>query len=232
MRLPLYRNPMELQDLAESLRNSARPAAWPRGIGAILGLVRSTKLPPRPRVAFAFAFAFALVSCSATSEREPAAASGMYAAAPAFSLDKTKTYAATLTTAKGTIEVALDVQAAPTTVNNFVFLARDRFYDGLVFHRVEAGFVIQGGDPSGDGTGGPGYTIPDEANRLSHVEGALAMAKSAEPNSAGSQFYVTLAEQPSLDGRYTVFGKVTSGMGVVKSIAKGDAITRVTVTEK
>src|SRR5690606_37348663 len=116
------------------------------------------------------------------------------------------------------IELSLDAKAAPVTVNNFVFLARDRFYDGLTFHRVEAGFVIQGGDPAGDGSGGPGYSIPDEASALRHVDGALAMAKSARPDSAGSQFYITLGAQPDLDDRYTVFGAVTSGKDVARAI--------------
>ena len=93
------------------------------------------------------------------------------------------------------------------------------------------GFVIQGGDPNGDGTGGPGYRIADEPSGLLHVEGALAMAKSSAPNSAGSQFYVTLAPQPALDAKYTVFGKVTAGLDVVKAIVVGDIINRVTITE-
>jgi peptidyl-prolyl cis-trans isomerase B (cyclophilin B) len=179
---------------------------------------------------------FTLSGCGTTGPAGPpgsgaAPEPGKYASAPAQTLDPTKAYAATVMTAKGTIELSLDAKAAPITVNNFVFLARDRFYDGLTFHRVVAGFVIQGGDPNGDGTGGPGYTIPDEASGLLHVEGALAMAKSSTPNSAGSQFYVTLAAQPSLDGNYTVFGKVTAGLDVVKSIAVGDIINRVTITE-
>lgn len=148
-----------------------------------------------------------------------------------MSIDTAKHYAVTLVTTKGTIELALDAKAAPITVNNFVFLVRDRFYDGLTFHRVEAGFVIQGGDPSGDGSGGPGYTIPDETSALRHGEGALAMAKTSEPNSAGSQFYITLAPQPTLDGDYTVFGNVSAGMDIVKKIAVGDVIQQATVTE-
>jgi cyclophilin family peptidyl-prolyl cis-trans isomerase len=159
------------------------------------------------------------------------AATGKYASAPPQTLDPAKAYAATLVTTKGTIELSLDAKAAPITVNNFVFLARDHFYDGLAFHRVVPGFVIQGGDPEANGLGGPGYTIPDEASPLVHVEGALAMARAATPNSAGSQFYVTLAAQPSLDGKYTVFGQVTAGMDVVKTIVVGDIITRATITE-
>lgn len=155
-----------------------------------------------------------------------------YATPPAMQIDPSKTYVATITTPRGVITVQLDPRAAPVTVNNFVFLAREGFYDGLTFHRVEPGFVIQGGDPRGDGTGGPGYTIPDEKSPLKHEEGAIAMAKSALPNSAGSQFYITLAPQPALDGNYTVFGKVIEGMNVVKQIQRGDRITRVTIEER
>lgn len=148
-----------------------------------------------------------------------------------MTIDANKAYKATIVTAKGTMEVALDAKAAPIAVNNFVFLAKDRFYDGLIFHRVEAGFVIQGGDPNGDGTGGPGYTIADEPSPLTHEAGVIAMAKTAAPNSAGSQFYVTLGAQPDLDGKYTVFGKLTSGGDVPAKIAVGDVITRITITE-
>ncbi len=195
----------------------------------------------RTRAASLAAFAIlplVLASCGDATDTEPAAASpgasppGKYDAAPAMSLDGTKTYAATIVTAKGAIELSLDAKAAPVTVNNFVFLAREKYYDGLTFHRVEPGFVIQGGDPSGDGSGGPGYTIPDEQSRLPHVDGALAMAKTSAPNSAGSQFYITNGPQPALDARYTVFGLVTNGLDVVRTIARGDVIERITIAEK
>ena len=149
-----------------------------------------------------------------------------------MSIDTAKTYSATMVTSKGTIELSLDAKAAPITVNNFVFLARDKYYDGLSFHRVEPGFVIQGGDPDGNGTGGPGYSIPDEASGLSHIDGALAMAKSSTPNSAGSQFYITLGPQTALDGRYTVFGAVTAGKEIASQIAIGDEIKSITITEQ
>ncbi|MBX3214840.1 MAG: peptidylprolyl isomerase [Labilithrix sp.] len=155
-----------------------------------------------------------------------------YTSAPAMTIDTSKTYSATVVTNRGTIELSLDAKAAPVTVNNFVFLARDRYYDGLTFHRVVPGFVIQGGDPDGNGSGGPGYQIPDEASGLLHVDGALAMAKSEAPNSAGSQFYITLGAQPELDGRYTVFGAVTEGKNVASLIRLGDQITSVTITER
>lgn len=155
-----------------------------------------------------------------------------YDAAPAMTIDKAKTYTATMVTAKGTITLELNAAAAPITVNNFVFLARHGYYDGLKFHRVVAGFVIQGGDPEGTGEGGPGYTIADEKTGLKHTDGALAMAKTSAPNSAGSQFYICLGAQPSLDANYTVFGQVTAGQDVPKQIAVGDAITKVTIEEK
>jgi cyclophilin family peptidyl-prolyl cis-trans isomerase len=159
----------------------------------------------------------------------------MYSAPPAMQIDPGKTYTATISTAKGDIVVALDAQAAPQTVNNFVFLARQGFYDGLTFHRVEPGFVIQGGDPLGLGSGGPGYTVPAEIG-LPHVEGAIAMARKADQvnptrASSGSQFYITLAPQPGLDGGYTVFGHVVEGMDVVRAIAVGDKIVKITITE-
>ena len=180
-------------------------------------------------LAFAFAVACLCVSCK---DGAPSSSNAKtYASPPSQSIDKTKTYAATLVTKKGTIELSLDAKAAPITVNNFVFLGRAHFYDGLTFHRVVPDFVIQGGDPDGTGQGGPGYTIPDERSGLLHVEGALAMAKSAAPNSAGSQFYITLSPQPALDAGYTVFGKVTAGQNVAKQITQGDVITSLTISE-
>ncbi len=169
----------------------------------------------------------------AASPTPAASTKKTYPSAPALQIDASKTYIATITLAKGgEIKAQLDPRAAPQTVNSFVFLARDGFYDGLTFHRVEPGFVIQGGDPIGNGSGGPGYTIPDEKNDLKHEEGALAMAKSSAPNSAGSQFYITLAPQPALDATYTVFGKVTSGGDLVKQVAKGDRISTITIEER
>lgn len=166
-----------------------------------------------------------------------------YATPPAMQIDPNKTYIATITTEKGDIKVELNAKAAPTTVNSFVFLAREQYFDGLTFHRVLPGFVVQGGDPKGDGTGGPGYSIPDEKNDLKHEEAVIAMAKSSAPNSAGSQFYITLAPQPALDAGYTVFGKVISGMDVVRQISPrdpsrgaalppGDKMVRVTIEER
>lgn len=159
----------------------------------------------------------------------------MYKSAPPMTINVNKSYVATIKTAKGTIVADLYPKDAPQTVNNFVFLAREGFFDGLTFHRVVPGFVIQGGDPAGNGTGGPGYNIPPEI-KAKHTSGALAMARrggpaATTPNS-GSQFYITLAPQPSLDGEYTVFGQVTQGMDVAQKIAVGDKIDSVTIQEK
>lgn len=120
---------------------------------------------------------------------------------------------------------------APNTVKNFIYLASKGFYDSLSFHRVikNPPFVVQGGDPRGDGTGGPGYTIDAEFNSRPHIEGTVAMARSSDPNSAGSQFYICLAPQPHLDGNYTVFGQVIEGMDVVKGIEQGDTMKSVRI---
>ena len=147
-------------------------------------------------------------------------------------IDADKTYQATMETDKGTIEIELYAEHAPKTVNNFVFLAQDGFYDGISFHRVIPNFMVQGGDPTGTGRGGPGYSFEDELkdNPLKHETGVLSMAN-AGPNTNGSQFFITHAPQPHLDGRHTVFGKVTSGQDVVDDISQGDTIQRVTISD-
>ena len=121
---------------------------------------------------------------------------------------------------------------APKTVENFVTLAKKGFYSNLTFHRVVPDFVVQGGCPKGDGTGGPGYTIPAEFNKQKHLRGTLAMARSQDPNSAGSQFYICYGPTPHLDGSYTVFGKVTSGMEHVDRIKQGDRMKSVAIVEE
>jgi len=131
----------------------------------------------------------------------------------------------------GVIAIEFFSEDAPKTVENFVTLAKKGYYDGVTFHRVEPNFVVQGGDPKGDGTGGPGYTIKDEFNKQKHVRGVVAMARTQAPNSAGSQFYFTLAPAHFLDGQYTVFGRVTSGMEVVDKIKVGDKMKSVKITE-
>jgi cyclophilin family peptidyl-prolyl cis-trans isomerase len=146
-------------------------------------------------------------------------AKATWTTAPTMTIDTKKTYAVTMLTSQGPIEIELYAKDAPKTVNNFVFLAREKFYDGLTFHRVIKDFMIQGGDPLGTGTGGPGYQFEDEINSHKIDVGTLAMAN-AGPNTNGSQFYiVTEKAQPSLDGKYTVFGNVTMGMENVRKIA-------------
>ncbi len=151
---------------------------------------------------------------------------------PALSIDPTKTYDITMETTKGTIELRLNAEHAPNTVNNFVFLAREGFYDGVSFHRVIKNFMVQGGDPTGSGMGGPGYKFDCETrnNPLKHEAKVISMAN-AGPNTNGSQFFITHAPQPHLNGKHTVFGKVTKGDDVVDAIAQGDTMTKVTVAE-
>jgi peptidyl-prolyl cis-trans isomerase B (cyclophilin B) len=139
----------------------------------------------------------------------------------------------TMETSRGMIRIRLHPEEAPKTVANFIKLANKGYYDGLRFHRVEPGFVIQGGDPRGDGSGGPGYTIPDEKNKkLKHVVGAVAMAKTPAPNSAGSQFYIVIGKPaPALDGKYTVFGQVIDGQSAAERIRRNDQMLKITVAE-
>ena len=120
---------------------------------------------------------------------------------------------------------------APKTVENFVTLAKKGFYDGLNFHRVVPDFVVQGGCPKGDGTGGPGYQVKAEFNKNKHVRGSVAMARSQHPDSAGSQFYICYGATPHLDNNYTVFGKVVSGMEEADRIKQGDRMTSVVIEE-
>lgn len=148
---------------------------------------------------------------------------------PAMQIDPTRNYKVTMETTAGTIEIELYPQHAPLTVNNFVFLAGEGFYDGVTFHRVIANFVIQGGDPTGRGSGGPGYRFKDETfgNPLKHERGSLSMAN-AGPNTNGSQFFIAHSPQPHLDGKHTVFGKVTSGLDIVDKVRQGDKMIKVT----
>ena len=145
----------------------------------------------------------------------------------------TKYPVAVITLAKGgEIRIELYPDTAPKTVESFVTLAKKGFYDGLTFHRVVPGFVAQGGDPKGDGTGGPGYTVKAEFNHRKHVRGTVAMARAAHPDSAGSQFYICFTPQPSLDGKYTVFGQATSGMEHVDRIQIGEKMKSVRILEE
>jgi peptidyl-prolyl cis-trans isomerase B (cyclophilin B) len=133
-------------------------------------------------------------------------------------------------THEGMIEAELYFKEAPNTVANFIDLANSGFYNGLTFHRVIQGFMIQGGDPEGDGSGGPGYTIDDEKNDLKHGVGTLAMANRGA-NTGGSQFYITHMTQPHLDSRHTIFGQVIKGFDAVTRIEKGDVIKSITIKE-
>jgi peptidylprolyl isomerase/peptidyl-prolyl cis-trans isomerase B (cyclophilin B) len=132
----------------------------------------------------------------------------------------------------GQIRMEFFPEDAPKTVENFITLTKKGYYNGLTFHRVVPGFVVQGGDPKGNGTGGPGYTIKAEFNKRKHERGSLAMARSQHPDSAGSQFYITYGPQPHLDGNYTVFGQVVAGMEHVDRIKQGDRMTSVVIVEE
>lgn len=167
-----------------------------------------------------------------------------YDKAPEVSIDTGKAYRATMETSEGAITLELFAEQTPVTVNNFVFLARDGFYDGLTFHRVIGGFMIQGGDPEGTGRGGPGYSFTDEFREELRFDrpGMLAMAN-AGPNTNGSQFFITVGTPTHLNGRHTIFGKVMGGYEVVEAISKlstdssdrprkGGRIERVTIEEE
>jgi peptidyl-prolyl cis-trans isomerase B (cyclophilin B) len=160
---------------------------------------------------------------------------------PEMALDPDKDYHANLVTEEGTVRIRLFAEEAPETVNNFVFLAREGYFDGTTFHRVIEGFMAQGGDPTGTGTGGPGYSIPDEFHPgLRHDRpGMLSMANRG-PNTGGSQFFITHVATPWLDDRHAVFGEVVEGMEVVNAIRErdpqqdpepGDKIERVEIEE-
>jgi peptidyl-prolyl cis-trans isomerase B (cyclophilin B) len=151
-------------------------------------------------------------------------------APPELTIDTGKVYQVKLETSKGDIQLELYPEFAPKTVNNFVFLIKESFYDGVTFHRVIDNFMIQGGDPTGTGRGGPGYRFEDEfgGNPLKHESKVISMAN-AGPNTNGSQFFITHLPQPHLDGKHTVFGKVTEGVDVVDAIRQGDVIKKASV---
>ncbi len=167
------------------------------------------------------------------STPEPAATQGgtpqMYSAEPPMTIDQNKRYFATIKMDIGDIKLELFANDAPRHVNSFVFLAREGFYDGLIFHRVIPGFVAQGGDPTGTGSGGPGYNIPLEVNANKFEDGSVGMARSQSPDSAGSQWFIDYAPQPNLDGQYTVFGKIVEGRDVLDKIAPGQPPANPTV---
>jgi peptidyl-prolyl cis-trans isomerase B (cyclophilin B) len=151
---------------------------------------------------------------------------------PEMSVDASRTYKCTLDTDRGEIQLELFPEHAPATVNNFVFLARESFYDGTTFHRVIDNFMIQGGDPTGSGRGGPGYRFEDEFdnNPLRHEKGVISMAN-AGPGTNGSQFFITHGPTPHLDGKHTVFGKVIAGQDVVDTVEQGDQIRQIRIED-
>ncbi len=161
---------------------------------------------------------------------------------PETVIDPNRSYTATIRTEKGDMTIELAPDVAPVTVNNFVFLACKGFYEGVTFHRVIPGFVAQGGDPTGLGSGGPGYAIPDELSDQPFERGTVGMARTTNPDTGGSQFFICYEAQPDLDGKYTVFGKVTAGLDVLNSLTPrdpqtnpnappGDKILEITVQE-
>ena len=149
---------------------------------------------------------------------------------PAYS-DEARKSQIRITTDKGDVVVRLFPDDAPMHSAAFLKLVKSGFYDGLTFHRVEPGFVVQGGDPEGNGTGGPGYRLKAEFNQRPHRRGTLAMARSSDPNSAGSQFYLCLADARFLDGQYTVFGEMTEGFEALDALRRGDKMQKLQVEE-
>jgi peptidylprolyl isomerase len=161
-------------------------------------------------------------ACAAAAPSSGGAEGGKrWSSPPAMSIDPAKRYTATLKTAQGDVVIELLPKEAPQAVNNFVFLARQGYYQNVPIHRIVKGFVIQSGDPTVTGSGGPGYTIPDETVTLEYERGVVAMARTPAPNSAGSQFFITLANlSRQLPKQYVIFGRVTSGMEAVDAIAQ------------
>jgi peptidylprolyl isomerase len=183
-------------------------------------------------------------AASAPAGAAPAGQPKTYSAPPPMTIDPSKSYTATFTTPRGDFVVKLRPDLAPQTVNSFVFLAREGFYNGVTWHRVLPNFMAQGGDPTGTGTGGPGYDVPDEFTTQVKFDkpGILAMANTGQPNSGGSQFFVTTAPAEYLDGKYTIFGEVQQGQDIVNGIplrdpeqrptTPGEQIVKITIEEK
>jgi len=177
-----------------------------------------------------------------TTDKETQVTNKQWAQPPAMTIDPKKKYTAVFKTEKGDIRIELFADKVPNTVNNFVFLAREGFYDNTTFHRVIQDFMAQGGDPTGTGRGGPGYRFADEFDAtLKHSEAGILSMANAGPNTNGSQFFITFAPTPHLDGKHTVFGRVVEGMDVLKAIRlrdpqadpkPGDRIETITIEEK
>jgi peptidyl-prolyl cis-trans isomerase B (cyclophilin B) len=175
--------------------------------------------------------ALSMTACATSPTEEPVEEPERmtYGEPTAMTIDVTKKYTATIETEKGNVVCELFAADVPVTVNNFVFLANEGFYDQITFHRVIAGFMAQGGDPTGTGRGGPGYSFEDEFTGHKHVTGALSMAN-AGPDTNGSQFFITYAPQPHLDGKHSVFGQLIEGMDVLEQIKTGDRIKTITIS--
>ena len=155
-----------------------------------------------------------------------------WASAPEMVIDPAKKYTATISTDKGDMVLELFADKTPKTVNNFVFLSREGFYDGVVFHRVIPDFMAQGGDPTGTGRGGPGYRFEDEFHpELKHSKPGILSMANAGPGTNGSQFFITHVPTPHLDNRHSVFGQVTEGIDVLMAIGVGTKISTITITE-
>ena len=175
--------------------------------------------------------ALSAVSCGGPApEPAPTPKPKTYSAPPPMTIDTSKQYVAIIETEKGNLLLELFARDVSITVNNFVFLAREGFYDGTTFHRVIPGFMAQGGDPTGTGRGGPGYKFDDEFTEHTHVAGALSMANSG-PNTNGSQFFITYTPQHGLDGKHSVFGQLIEGMDVLEKLENGDIIKRIVIEE-
>jgi len=193
-------------------------------------------------VAIILLMTFAVISCGEKApEQLPEVKPKTYSSPPPMVIDTSKQYTAVIETEKGNMVAELFAKDVPETVNNFVFLAREGFYDGSTFHRVIPGFMAQGGDPTGTGMGGAGYKFDDEFTEHKHDAGVLSMANSG-PNTNSAQFFITFAPQHGLDGKHTVFGQLIEGMDVLEKLTprdpnqnpqfKGDTILRITIEEK
>ena len=181
---------------------------------------------PAPTASSLTEVATATTVCPEPTEEAPEATLKTYDSAPEMTIDSEKAYTAVIHTERGDFTMTLRADLAPQHVNSFVFLARDGYFDGVTFHRVIPGFVAQAGDPTGTGSGGPGYSVPAEfTTEVPYTEGVVGAARTNDPNSAGSQWFVTLADASSLNGQYTVFAQVTDGIDVVKCITARDPST-------
>jgi len=218
------------------------------GIFIVLGVMLSSNRPGTVQTGAApTPDAFAPVPTQSAAAALPTSGAGggskTYSALPPMTIDAQKTYTATITTPRGDIVIKLRPDLAPQTVNSFVFLAKEGFYNGLTWHRVLPNFMAQGGDPTGTGSGGPGYNVPDEFTDkvLFDRPGLVAMANSSRPNSNGSQFFITTAPAPHLNNLYTIFGEVIQGQEIVNGIplrdpdqnptTPGEQIVKITISE-